>query len=124
VILVDTSVWIDFFKQSDPVIVEKLDLLIENNEVIALSCVFGELLQGVKNEQEEKLILDFWSNLPKVDETNLFLEAGKISSKNKLFNKGVGLIDSYILAAATKYNLPLWTFDKKLSGAYSTLALN
>ncbi len=122
-IVIDTSVWIDFFKRSNQQLIDKLELLIENNEVIALSCVFGELLQGARNESEEKTILEFWSTLSKVDERNLFIEAGKISSKYKLFNRGVGLIDSYILAAALKYNIPLLTFDKKLSEAYSSMLL-
>jgi hypothetical protein len=34
-------------------------ILIENSEVIALSCIFGELLQGIKNEGEEEPSLTF-----------------------------------------------------------------
>ena len=122
-IVVDTSVWIDFFRGTNQQLNDKLELLIENNEVVALSCVFGELLQGVKNEIEEKTVLDFWHNLSKVDETNLFIEAGRSSTKYKLLNRGVGLIDSYILAVALKYNLSLWTFDKKLNEVYSSMLL-
>ncbi|MBS1682072.1 MAG: PIN domain-containing protein [Bacteroidetes bacterium] len=123
-LLVDTSVWIDFLRQSDRQLSHKLEILIENNEVIALSCVFGELLQGIKNESEEKLILEFWAHLPKVDEIGLFIEAGKNSSKYKLINKGVGLIDSYILSAVLKHNLSLWTFDRKLNEAYEAIVLS
>jgi predicted nucleic acid-binding protein len=123
VIVIDTSVWIDFFKRSNQQLIDKLERLIGNNEVVALSCVFGELLQGARNESEEKTILEFWSALSKVDERNLFIEAGKISGKYKLFNRGVGLIDTYILAAALKYNIPLLTFDKKLNEAYSSMLL-
>jgi predicted nucleic acid-binding protein len=59
VIVIDTSIWIEFFRQSDQQLIGKLELLIENNEVVALSCVFGELLQGVKNHNEQRIILDF-----------------------------------------------------------------
>jgi hypothetical protein len=121
VIVVDTSVWIDFLRRSNQQLIDKLELLIENNEVVALSCVFGELLQGVKNENEEKVILDLWSILSKVDESNLFIEAGKLSGKYKLFSRGVGLIDGYILAAALKFNIPLLTFDKKLNEVYTSM---
>ncbi|HTH57692.1 MAG TPA: PIN domain-containing protein [Cyclobacteriaceae bacterium] len=122
-ILVDTSVWIEYFRQSNSSLSDKLELLIENNEVIALSCVFGELLQGIRNDSEEKTIVTFWQNLTKVDETNLFIEAGKLSAKYKLLTSGVGLIDSSILAAAIKHNLPLWTLDKRLNDSYSKLLL-
>ncbi len=43
-ILVDTPVWIDFFRQSDPVINEILPGFLEDGEVLAISAVFGELL--------------------------------------------------------------------------------
>ncbi len=122
-IAVDTSVWIDFFRRSNQPLIDKLDTLVENNEVVALSCVFGELLQGIKNENEEKIILDFWDTLLKVDESELFIDAGKSSIRYKLLGKGIGLIDSYILSASLKYNLSLWTFDKKLNEAYNTLLL-
>jgi len=39
--------------------------LSENREVLAVECIFGELLQGAKNKQEKEIILDFWKYLPK-----------------------------------------------------------
>ena len=100
---------------------DKLELLLENSEAIALNCVFGELLQEVKNESEEKAVLSFWQNLSKVDETNLFVEVGKLSSKYKLLANGVGMIDSAILVTSVKYNFSLWTLDKRLNDANSKL---
>lgn len=64
-IIVDTSVWIEFFRQADDKIIDLMSSYIENGEAVALSFVFGELLQGAKNEAEEKLILEFWTSLPK-----------------------------------------------------------
>ena len=52
------------------------------------------------DEAEAKVILEFWRDLPKVDETELLLEGGKISCRRKLYKKGPSLIDCYILAAA------------------------
>lgn len=118
-ILVDTSVWIDFFRQKDPSIDKALVELMEEGEVVALRAVFGELLQGAKNELEEELILDFWVSLPKVEEDHLFIEAGKLSRDRRLIMQGVGLLDSYILAACKRRGLSLWTLDRKLQKAYS-----
>ena len=119
-ILVDTSVWIDFFRQSDTKIDELLTSYLEMGEIIAISAVFGELLQGAGGEMEEKMILEFWENLPKVEE-ELFIEAGKLSNQLKLTTRGVGLIDSYILAAVKLNKLTLWTLDKKLVQIYNTI---
>jgi len=120
-IIVDTSVWIEFFRQSNTQISDLLTGYLEDSEVVALSPVFGELLQGVKNESEEKLILEFWKALPKVNESDLWIEAGKLSNKKKLMNKGIGLIDSFILASAKANKFSVWTLDKKLQQEYQEL---
>jgi len=118
-VLVDTSVWIEFFRQKNAMIDKILGELLEAGDGVALSAVFGELLQGAKNERETKVILEFWQSLPKVEESALFIEAGKISHDLQFVSKGVGLVDSYILAACQRSKLFLWTLDKKLSKAYS-----
>ena len=113
-IIVDTSVWIEYLKGNNPEITRSLKPRLQNRKVVAVSAVFGELLQGVKNKREREIIQGFWNSLPHVDETDLFIEAGQIANEYKLYNKGVGLIDGYILSAALKHDLPIWTLDKKL----------
>jgi len=117
-IVVDTSVCIDFFRQSNNTTNHLISAYLEDGEVVALSAIFGELLQGAKNEAEAKVILEFWRDLPKVDETELLLEGGRISYRRKLYNKGLSLIDCYILAAAKANRFSLWTLDKKLLAEY------
>ena len=113
-IIVDTSVWIEYLKGNNPEITRSLKPRLQNRKVVAVSAVFGELLQGVKNKREREIIQGFWKNLPHVDETDLFIEAGQIANEYKLYSTGVGLIDGYILYAALRHDLPIWTLDKKL----------
>ncbi len=120
-ILVDTSVWISYFRKDDPGLSEMLKKYLKDQDVYAVSAVFGELLQGVRNDREREIINLFWENLPKVDETRLFIEAGNLSSRYKFFSMGVGLMDCYILAAALQNNLALWTLDKKLQKAIDVI---
>jgi predicted nucleic acid-binding protein len=121
VILVDTSVWIDFFRGRDIVLRDQLAEYLENRIVMGLSTIFGELIQGAKTDDEEKTILEFWNTIPKLNETQLFTEAGKLSNRYKLYSKGIGLIDCHLLAAAKLHDLNLWTLDKKLLEAYSKI---
>jgi predicted nucleic acid-binding protein len=113
-ILADTSIWIEFFKQTNFEGNQRFSECLDSLSVVAISAVFGELLQGVRNDKEEKVILEYWNALPKINEQNLFIEAGKISHQHKLYNKGVGLIDCYIIAAARSNKLEIWSLDKKL----------
>jgi predicted nucleic acid-binding protein len=118
VIILDTSVWIEYFRQGNEALTQKVVDYLDNGMVVGISAVFGELLQGARNEEEEKIILEFWQNIVKVDEQTLFVDAGRLSNKYKLLSKGVGLIDAYLLAAAKEHRLSLWTLDKRLADAF------
>ncbi len=112
-IVLDTSVWIEFLKQN-PTYDSTINLLLENQQVLAVECVFGELLQGARNKREREIISLYWENLPKSNDDDIWIEAGFFSSKNKLFSKGIGLIDCVILLTARNSHSQVWTFDKKL----------
>jgi len=120
-ILADTSVWISFLRQDDQDTSDILHSYLKKDEVFALSAVFGELYQGVKNNREKEVITQIYENLPTIDEEGLFIKAGLLSNQHKLYAKGVGLIDCYILSACLENELALWTFDKKLRNAYEII---
>jgi predicted nucleic acid-binding protein len=113
-IIIDTSIWIEFFRGNQPYF-DQVSELIDNNDIIGLSPVFGELLQGAKNDNERSIITDFWDNIYKIKEDDLFIHAGAESSKNKWLDRGVGLIDSVIITAAKNSTAFVWSLDKKLS---------
>jgi predicted nucleic acid-binding protein len=86
---------------------------LETREILAVECVFGELLQGTKNKYEKEMILNYWKYLPKEKYDEIIIDAGNYSNKNKLVDKGVGLIDAIILIHGIKSNSKIWTRDKK-----------
>ncbi len=112
-IIADTSVWIEFLKGNQDIFPLMQELL-ERKCIIAVECIFGELLQGVKTEREKDIILEYWEYLPKADEYNAWIDAGIYSNESKLLEKGVGLIDSALVVLTVKNKLKLWTLDKKL----------
>lgn len=113
-ILIDTSVWIEYFRGNDAVFAVLFDH-IEAGRVYALGCVFAELLQGARSQKEAKLLQDYFENLPKLPEnSDLWLNAGKYAFEHKLTAKGVGIIDVAQIVAAKRHGLKMWTLDKKL----------
>ena len=120
-ILADTSIWISFLRKDNEDIVSILKTYLKKNDVYTVSAVFGELFQGVKSKRERHIIDIIWSSLPKPDEEGLFIKAGHISNQYKLYAKGVGLIDCYLLAACSEFGYSLWTLDKKLQKAYDIM---
>ena len=111
--ILDTSYWIEFFKVKQPLF-STVQNLLEDQNVIALSFVFGELMQGCKFKKEMKIIFQYWESLPKINETNVWIDAGNYSFKHSLINKGVGIIDAAILVTSLQSNAQILTLDKKL----------
>ena len=115
-ILPDTSVWMEFLRNREP-IHARLKSLLESGEVLGVECVFGELQSGARNGRETAALESYWKSLPKLDESGIWIEAGKLSASRRLHARGVGLIDAAILAAASRAGAEIWTLDRKLAEA-------
>jgi predicted nucleic acid-binding protein len=111
-IILDTSVWIEYLNVNNEFF-PKISKLLENKDILAVECIFGELLQGVKNKKEREILKKYWAHLPKEKYDDIAIEAGEYSSMNKLLDKGVGLIDAVILMHGIKSNSKIWTLDSK-----------
>lgn len=112
-ILVDTSVWIEYFRQRAGITVLFEEKLLAR-ELSAPSFVFGELLQGARNKRERSVLHQVWASLPRLREDDIWIQAGEFAGKTTIFAKGVGLIDVAILHTARQHQAKLWTLDKKL----------
>ncbi|MCL1813286.1 MAG: hypothetical protein FWG29_07175 [Treponema sp.] len=72
-IILDTSIWIEYLKNNQ-MYFPRISKLLESKEILAVECVFGELLQGVKNKSEKEIILNFWTHMPKEYYENIIPE--------------------------------------------------
>lgn len=85
-ILVDTSVWIEFFRGNEPYYSE-LKELIESSEVLVHEVVFGELLQGCKNKNEVSFILEYWKNLNTLTSDGSFYQQASFPLRVSILKK-------------------------------------
>ena len=111
-IILDTSVWIEYLKRN-PDYKAVINDFLREGKILAFDFVFGELMQGAKEHEKEKII-GLWEILPKVDISEIGFYAGKYSMENKLRDKGIGLIDCSIIYATIELESKLWTLDKKI----------
>lgn len=111
-IILDTSVWIEYLKRN-PEYQNVVGNLLLDKQVLAFDFIFGELLQGVKENEISKLS-GLWYILPKVSLDNVGFFAGKLSFENKYKDLGIGLIDCAIMYATIETGSRLWTLDKKI----------
>ena len=112
-ILVDTSVWVEFLKGHQPYL-DQMQQLLDERQILAVEPVFGELLQGAKDDRERRILLEFWENLPKNQMEEAWVKAGELSSRNKWIDHGIGLVDAVLIISARESKAKVWTLDKKL----------
>lgn len=119
-ILIDTSVWIEFFKQNAS-FAESVQLLLGAQRVVAIEPVFSELLYGVRNKKEKEIIQSYWQALPRIRfGTDSMMEAAAFASSNDYFSAGIGLIDAIIIKSVIDGKHLLWTLDKRIYNGIDT----
>lgn len=115
--LVDTSVWVDHFRNGN----EALVCLLEEDNVLSHPFVIGELACGhLKNR---KTVIDELLQLPKA-KIMTFEEVFPFIDLQKLEGKGIGIVDVHILGACLLSNARLFTLDKKLERVSRVLIKN
>ena len=114
-VLIDTSVWIEFFKANPIYLQTGLDL-IDGADIFSLELIFAELMQGAKGQREVAMIQEFFAQMKILDSPGLIFQAGIFSREQRLLSRGIGLIDSVIIFTAIQFDLKIWTLDKKILG--------
>jgi predicted nucleic acid-binding protein len=107
-ILVDTSVWVDHLRASDPALVD----LLERAEVLMHPAVVGEVALGNLRDRDE--ILTAMGALPHAvvaDDP----EVMQLIESEGLHGHGIGYLDACVLAAARLSAARLWTRDGRLA---------
>ena len=116
-ILVDTSVLIDFFKKNDNLSVDKFKYLIKKNIPFGITLqILQEVLQGAKTEEDFFILKDYLKTQifyhPKKS-IETYIKAAELYRKSR--QKGITLrstIDCLIAEIAMEHNLSLLHNDK------------
>src|SRR5262245_23225325 len=118
-VLVDTSVWIRFLANRAPYATE-LDKLLSRDEVVGHDFVYGELLIGDKGGRKSLL-----ANYERMEQAPLVPHAEVVAfvRHRKLNGRGIGWIDTQLLASALVGRLKLWTTDSPLATVATELGI-
>ncbi len=110
-ILVDTSVWIEFFRKNEPyhsIVVRMID----DDQVACCGVILAELMQGAKSDKELSVLENFLQVFTFIPETaELWAAAGKLSFQLRRKGVTIGLSDCYIAVAAASAGVRVATLD-------------
>jgi len=112
-VLVDTSVWIAFFREKSSTAAKSLDTLLEEGEVCICGLIEAELIPGLRQNDRERVrsLLagvsrieippDIWFNIIKIQEDALAQGLGPFS-----------IPDLLLASLAIRNNFPVFSLDR------------
>jgi predicted nucleic acid-binding protein len=117
VILVDTSIWVDHFRQPDA----DLARLLDNRSVLAHPYVIAELALGTLRQRDFVI-----ARLRRLQQAIVASDTELLDfiGRHALFGVGIGFVDAHLLASARLTpEARLWTRDRRLDAAARRLSL-
>ena len=113
-VLVDTSVWIDFFQSPNSTVAENLArLIVGHNQVVLCGIVLQEVLQGIRGARNFDLVQERLLRFPFVDaDRETWLQAANLYRLLRTKVITVPTTDATIAALALQHNLLLFSRDR------------
>lgn len=112
-VLIDSSVWIEYFKRGKGTLSEKVDFFLQQGEVFVPKIVLAELIQGSKSKSELNFIKEFTLAVNIIgEEKDTWDKAGNLAYELKSKGKNINLADCYIAIIAMENNLKIFTLDE------------
>ena len=111
-VVVDTSLWAEFFRGSTP-LSSAVERLILEEQAVTTGLILAELLQGVKKESEAQKIIEVFDGLPTAEITTpIWRSAGRTGAALRRKGVTLPLSDLAIAALAVEHGLLVFTLDK------------
>jgi tRNA(fMet)-specific endonuclease VapC len=111
-ILVDTSVWIEFFRKKESSVSLRLREYVKLNHVVYTGPIAVELYQGARGSKEVEVIDQLFQTLPYVEITRQhYHHAGQISQKAARRGRIFSTVDLILAVVAHDEQIRLFSLD-------------
>ena len=112
-VIVDTSVWVQFLRSLGSVEHLELDRLLAQGEVVMVGAVLAEVLQGTRSQGELEGLHERLTALPYLGETQeTWATVGELSYQLRQRGEAVALLDLLIAALALERGHEVYTSDE------------
>lgn len=114
-ILVDSSVWIDYFKGAETTETSLLDEFLSTDTICVGDIILAEVLQGFRSDKDYKLAKEMLTDLPIYQIMTPELALVGADNYRKLRKKGITVrksVDNWIATFCNQNKVPLLFSDK------------
>ena len=114
-ILVDSSVWIDFFNGTENIETDKLNEILGLEEIVIGDLILAEVLQGFRSDQDYNAARDVLTSLDVHDLLGKEMAIKSANNFRKLRKKGITIrktVDVIIATYCIENKIPLLFSDK------------
>jgi predicted nucleic acid-binding protein len=117
VVLIDTSIWIDFFQHPVSPQADRLeDLIREHNRAVLCGIILQEVLQGIRDNKSHAATKERLTKLPYLNMSKeIHLAAASLYRSLRVKGITVPSADTSIAALAIFNRIPLYTKDDHFS---------
>ncbi|MBM3156524.1 MAG: PIN domain-containing protein [Chloroflexi bacterium] len=111
-VLIDTSIWVEYFRGKDQELVESVKNLIRTRRATLCGIVLSELLAGVRTKKIRDILKQTLDALEYVEVSrDTWTSAGELSDSLRRQGISVPLTDLILAALALENNVELFTLD-------------
>jgi predicted nucleic acid-binding protein len=111
-IIVDTCVWIEFFRNQKSDLTRHLSTLLREQRVVMIGMIMAEILQGIKDPKEAQLVKKNLEKLPYFEMTrDVWQKAGEISVSLRKKGISIPLSDLIVASCALSESYSVFTID-------------
>jgi hypothetical protein len=112
-VLVDTSVWIEYFRRKDELIEKEMDSLLRSEAVATAGLVLAELRRGCRTPSQVGLVLDAMEPLSYLEIDRMsWLKAGEIAREADARGYKLEVGDCLLAAVVLRKDCWLFTLDR------------
>jgi predicted nucleic acid-binding protein len=113
VVLVDTSVWIEFFDRNNPSVRGDLETLLRQGEVATAGLVLAELRRGCRSTPQVHGLLQAMEPLVYLEaDRDSWLRAGELVAECSARGFQLGIADCLLAALAMRESASIFTLDR------------
>ncbi len=111
-VLVDTSIWIEFLDRNNPTLRRDLETLLRQGEVATAGVVLAELRSGCRSTPQVRGLMQAMEPLVYLEaERDSWLRAGELVAECSARGYQVGIADCLLAALAMRENAFIFTLD-------------